>query len=218
VTRPVSVILADDHTLLRDMLARHIEATAEFTVLAGVGRAEDAVALTFKHKPDIVVLDIDMPGLESFEAARRIKSACPDTRVVFLTAFVHDRYIERALSVSASGYLTKGEPPATLVDALRAVAGGAAYYSPEVADRIVFTAEGMRLAQQPHSRASALSGREVEILRYLARGMSKKQIAQTACLSERTVNRHCANLMGKLDIHDRVELTRFAIREGLADA
>jgi DNA-binding NarL/FixJ family response regulator len=153
-----------------------------------------------------------------FDAAKTIGTQCPHTRIVFLSAFFHDRYIEQAMAVQAWGYITKGEPEEAVVKAIHNVSAGVACFSPEVQRRIVVDAQGARLARKKQSRASTLSERELEVLRYLARGMTKKGIARTMHLSVNTVNRHTTNIMTKLDIHDRVELARFAIREGLAEA
>src|SRR5262249_9206055 len=153
-------------------------------------------------RPDVVVLDIDMPGLLCFDAARTIRTLCPDTQVVFLSAFFHDRYIEQALSVRAAGYVVKGEPPESVLQAIRAAATGGSYFSPEVQSRILFDSGGPRVAHEQTSRASSLTPREVEVLRYLARGLAKKEIARIMHISMNTVNRHATSLMSKLDIHD----------------
>jgi DNA-binding NarL/FixJ family response regulator len=166
-------------------------------------------------QPDIVLLDIDMPGMAAFDAARTIRLRSPRTRLAFVSAHFHDRYIEQALGVGAMGYITKGEPPETVARAIRSIAGGGAYFSPDVQARIVIDVSGPRLADQQRTRVSILTAREQEVLRYLASGLAKKEIAETMNLSVGTVNNHAANLMKKLDIHDRVELTRFAIREGI---
>jgi len=216
--KPIAVLLADDHAMFRVMLEECLGSEPDMKVLASVSNAEEAVAQAIQLSPDILLMDIDMPGLLCFDAARTIGARCPDTRIIFLSAFFHDQYIEQALSVGASGYVTKSEPPSSLIKAVRTVASGAAYYSPEVASRIVADLEGPRLAAERHTRASTLTAREMEVLRYLARGMPKQEIALTMHLSVNTVNRHTYSLMHKLDIHDRVELARFAIREGLAEA
>jgi DNA-binding NarL/FixJ family response regulator len=218
VSRKITVLLADDHSMIRVMLKDRLEGEPDIKVIGSVANADDAVAEAIRSKPTLVLMDIDMPGLLCFDAARTIVSLSPETRIIFVSAFFHDRYIEQALAVGASGYVTKSEPPKSLIEAIRAVASGAAYYSPEVQTRIVFEREGPRLAQEKRTRVSTLTPRELEVLRYLARGMPKQKIAQTMHISANTVNRHTFSLMGKLDIHDRVELARFAIREGLADA
>ena len=177
MNRQLSIMLVDDHALLREMLGIWLQAAPDLHVVASVGNADDAVIQAIQLRPDVVLMDIDMPGMQAFEGARLIRMRCPETRVVFLSAFTHDRYIEQALAVGASGYITKAEPPAAVLRALRSVAGGAAYFSPQVEARIVLTTDGMRLAQAPRTRAALLTAREVEILRYLAHGRSKKEIA-----------------------------------------
>jgi len=215
--RPISVLLADDHSLVRDMLAARVEAESDLTVVAAVSNGQEAVEKAAEHGPEVVLLDIDMPGLSAFKAARRIKESSPQTRVIFLSAFFHDHYIEQALEIEASGYITKSEPPESVMRGIRTVTAGAVYFSPEVQARLVVGPSGVRLGQVPRTRANLLTARELEILRYLARGMAKKEIARTTGISVKTVEQHTTHLMDKLDIHDRVELARFAIREGLAE-
>lgn len=217
MNKATSVLLVDDHAMVRDSLASWLRAEEGIRVVGQVGTADEAIAMAIQHQPDIVLMDIDMPGLLSFEAARIIRSRSEKTRIVFLSAFSSDRYIEDALAAEASGYITKSQPPEAVVRAIRSVGAGGVYFSPEIQRRIVIESGGARLAREPRTRVSILTPREVEVLRYLARGLSKKQIAGTMHLSVKTVDNHSASLMGKLDIHDRVELARFAIREGLAE-
>ena len=217
MSNPISILLADDHALVRKTLRRWLEDEPDMTVVADVGSADEALAQAPGAKPNVVLLDVDMPGQLCFDAARAIRKALAGVRIIFLSAFHHDRYIEQALAAGASGYITKSEPPESLIRAIRMVAAGAAYYSAEVRSRIVVDSEGARLAEERFSRASTLTRREVQVLQYIARGLSKKEIGVGLHLSERTVNCHCASLMAKLNIHDRVELTRYAIREGLIE-
>jgi DNA-binding NarL/FixJ family response regulator len=214
---PITILVVDDHEMLRSMLRVRLESEPDIKVLAEAGSADEAVTSALQLKPDIVLMDIDMPGMTCFDAARIIMQKNPETRVIFLSAFIHDRYIEQAMSVGAWGYVAKTQPDESLVTAVRNVASGEAYFSPEVQSRIVVGDHGPLLSHGGYSRTSSLTQREVEILRYLAKGMSKKEVAQTVHISVNTVNRHTSSLMNKLNIHDRVELTRFAIREGLAD-
>ncbi|MEW6197906.1 MAG: response regulator transcription factor [Planctomycetota bacterium] len=215
MNRPIAIILADDHALVRTTLRRTLEAEPDFKVVSDVGTADDAVRDAEQLKPDIVVLDIDMPGQVAFDAARRIQAG--GARVVFLSAFFHDRYIDQALMVGASAYITKNERPEVVVRAIRAVAAGSAYYSPDVQARIVIGTGGPRLGGARQTRGAGLTRRELQVLQYIARGLSKREIAEVLRLSERTVNCHTASMMAKLDIHDRVQLARYAIREGLAE-
>jgi len=211
------ILLVDDHALIRDMLANQLQDEATLEVVGAADNADDAIELANKKTPDVIVMDIDMPGMICFDAARTILATHPEIRILFMSAFFHDRYIEQALAVQARGYVTKRESAEVIVEAIRAVAEGGTFFSDEVRCRIVVDRQGVRLAQQGQTRASTLTNRELEVLRYIARGMHKKEIAKTMYLSVKTVENYCAKLMDKLDIHDRVELTRYAIREGLAE-
>ena len=204
--------------MIRETLAARLGDEDSFNIVGSASTAEEAIDKSMNLKPDIIVMDIDMPGMICFDAARTIVPANPDTHIIFLSAFFHDHYIEQALNVHARGYITKKEPTQTIIEALRTVAGGGTFFSDDVRARLVVYTDGVRLSRKGHTRAAMLTGRELEVLRYIARGMPKKQIAETMFLSVKTVENYCAKLMDKLDIHDRVELTRYAIREGLADA
>ena len=218
MTAPISILLADDHSMVRRLLGQRLEVESDMTVVATVGNADEATSEAIRLKPNIILMDIDMPGLSCFEAAATIRRHCPNSRLIFLSAFFHDRYIEQAIAVKAWGYITKSEPEDSVLEAIRKVSAGIAYFSPEVKARIVVDSQGARLASCARSRVSTLTEREMEVLRYLARGMAKKEIARTMHISVNTVNRHTTSLMSKLEIHDRVELARYAIREGLAEA
>ncbi len=214
----ITILLADDHFLLRQMLSESLQREPGLRVLADVGNAGEAAERAVDLQPDIVLMDIDMPGLSCFEAARVIQQKSPNSRIIFLSAFYHDRYIEQALDAQAWGYVTKSEPRAALLQAIRQVAGGTFYFSPEVKSRIVIDRQAVRLGHPGYSRAAMLTPRELEVLRCLARGLSKREIADAMRIAVNTVNRHSNSLMCKLDIHDRVDLARFAIREKLVDA
>jgi DNA-binding NarL/FixJ family response regulator len=216
--KEVRVLLVDDHDLLRDTLAERLRREDGLTIAGVAGDAQAGLELALVCRPDVAMMDIDMPGRPAFEAARDLVRALPDTRLLFLSAFAHDRYIDQALSVGALGYLTKSESVERVIDAIRRVSEGRAYFSREVAERIVVEGDGARLERDSKgSRASTLTRRENEVLCYLARGRSKKEIAASMHLSVKTVEKHTDNLMRKLEIHDRVELARFAIREGLTE-
>jgi DNA-binding NarL/FixJ family response regulator len=214
----ITVVLADDHAMVRESLANYLAHTPDIRIVAAVACAEDALHVAVEHQPHLVLLDIDMPGMEAFDAASRIRASCPNTRLVILSAFFHDRYIERALAVGASGYLTKAEPVENIARAIRDAAAGVACFSPEVRARLVIDGDGVSMAGPGATRAAQLSAREMEVLRYIARGLSNKEIAATMHVACRTVDHHVARIMHKLDIHGRVGLARYAVREGLAEA
>lgn len=217
MTKPISLVLVDDHALVRASIANWLKGFEDLEVVAEAGDADTAVELAVQHRPDLILMDIDMPGLLCFDAARTIGARCPETRIVFVSAYTHDRYIEGALQCGAAGYITKCEDPALMADALRKVARGETWYSSEVQQRIVIDRDGPRLAVTNGDHNLPLTPRELEVLRYIARGMSKKEIAATMHISVKTVDNHSTSLMTKLDIHDRVQLSRFAIRQGLIE-
>ena len=214
----ISVLLADDHALILNTLRDRLDRESDLTVVAAVQSTNDAVREAMRAHPDVLVMDIDMPGMSCFEAAAAIRKTCPDVQTVFLSSFYNDAYIDQALSVEAAGYVTKSEPPEVVIAAIRAAHAGHRHFSADVEARIVVDDTGPRIGECGRSRASTLSHREMEILRYLARGLPQKEIADITHRSVKTIHKHCQNIMLKLDIHDRVELARFAIREGLAEA
>ncbi len=214
----VRILIVDDHALVRGAVSERLQREPGLAVVGTAGTADEAVRKIAACEPDIVLMDIDMPGTICFDAARTIREIRPQTKIIFLSAFTNDQYIDEALSVQASGYVTKREPPERLIVAIREVASGGAYFSAEVQSRIVVDARGARLPANRKSRAATLRPRELEVLRYLARGMTKKVIGEQLGISAKTVDHHTTKLMTKLGIHDRVALARFAIREGLAEA
>jgi DNA-binding NarL/FixJ family response regulator len=211
------IVLADDHAILREMLAEHLARELDFEVIAVTASAEAALEAALADAPEIVVLDIDMPGMSPFCVARRIRDELPATRVVFLSAYLRDSYLEQALEAHAAGYLVKDETPEAIVHGLRQVARGHTAFSAAVRARISVGGGLSILHDGPASRLALLTPRELETLRYLANGLSRKEIARTMEISHKTVEQHCEHLMHKLDIHDRVELARFAIREGVLE-
>ncbi|MBT8192195.1 MAG: response regulator transcription factor [Acidimicrobiia bacterium] len=211
----ISVLVAEDHTLVRDMLENQLE-HAGFDVVAVVDSSDAAVGAAGTHQPDVAVLDIDMPGISVFEAVRRMRRCSPATRALFLSAFVNDGYVHQALAVEASGYLTKTESVETVAEAIKTVHRGATHFSEAVLDRIVIGPGGAVLLSSGSSRIDTLTGREREVLGYVARGLAQKQIGRLMGISVKTVQHHITHLMDKLEIHDRVELARFSIREGVS--
>lgn len=211
------IVLADDHAILREMLAERLAHEADLLVVAAVGSADEALDVLEAQPVDLLVLDIDMPGLSPFAAARRVTEQCPETRVIFLSAYLRDSYLQQALDVQAAGYLVKDDTPDAIVEGLRQAARGRAAYSPAALDRISTEPHGSTGTGSLRGRLSLLTPRELEVLLQLARGLSRKEIARSMDISHKTVEQHCEHVMQKLDIHDRVELTRFAIREGLLE-
>jgi len=216
MTKTARILLVDDQEMMREALAQHLASQSGFDVVASVPNHERAIEAAREHHPDVALLDIEVPGLDCFVAAREIQQQSPSTRIVFLSAFCRDHYIEQALDVGAAGYIVKGEEPGVLHQAIETVGDGGRFFSEAVENRLVLGDDGLTVRSPGATRAASLTQRELEILRYIAVGMSKKEVAALVDLSVRTVDAHVRNIMDKLDLHDRVELARFAIREGIS--
>lgn len=212
----VRILLADDHALVRQALADRLAMEEDFTIVAMAEDALQAIDLAVKHQPDILLMDIDMPNLNSFDASTRISSLVKQIKIIFLSAFVYDHYIDAALAVGARGYLSKSDSIQTVIQAIRQIHAGQVFFSEQVKDRLVIDKKPATSSSKPQTRLSSLSPRELEVLAYIAQGMSTKQIAGVMNISAKTVESHTTKLMTKLDLHNRVELTRFAIREQIS--
>jgi DNA-binding NarL/FixJ family response regulator len=211
----ISVLLVDGQSLLREMLADRLRREENISVKGTAHDAASAMAAAAQLSPDVVVMDLDSQRRDGTGPLDAIQSACPHLRFVLLGAFVNDGQFEWALTLNGTAYVSKTESFSTVVEAIRTAAAGRAYFSPGLRSRVAIGSTGARLAQPISAPLASLSPRELEILRHIAQGLSKKQIAQLLHISAKTVENHAANLMEKLALHDRVALTRFAIREGL---
>jgi len=208
------VLLADDHALVRAGLRKILEAHPGFTVMGEVADGRAALATLEKQPADVVVLDLTMPGADGFEVLRRAKAVRPGLKVLVLTMHAGSEYVARAVREGADGYLLKDSAVQDLVAAIEAVMAGRQYFSPPVQREL---AEILRGGPGRRS-AEPITGREREVLKLVAEGLSTKEIAGRLDISARTVETHRANLMRKLGLHSVARLTQYAIREGLIDA
>lgn len=213
----VNVLVVDDHGLVRDGVSGILSREEDIAVVGTAENADEAISKAVDLRPDIILLDIDMPGISCFDAVQIIRARAPQTRFVFVTAHEHDEYLEQALRVKAHGFVMKSEGIAALTEAIRNVARDRVHFSVEVMNRLVVSGDKIELANPPRSRLSTLSPRERELLRILAKGLSLKEAASVLGISYKTADKQKASLMNKLDIHNRVELARFAIREGMVE-
>jgi two-component system response regulator NreC len=212
----IRVLICDDHALFREGVKIILASHPEFEV---VGEAEDggeAVERALRLNPDVALMDISMPVLKGFDATRRIKKALPGVKVLVLTVYDDEDLVARCLDAGAYGYILKDSPPAQLTYAIQAVHQGQQYMSPRVLTTVV--RQFMANPTDPKSSYDLLSDREREILVLLAEGVALKEVASNLNLSVKTVEAHKYNLMRKLDLHDRSELIRYAIRKHLVEA
>jgi len=207
------ILLTDDHTLFRQGIRTLLASEADFEVVGEAANAMDSVAMAHDLRPDVVLMDIGMPGLSSFEATRLIRKERQDTKVVFLSMYDDEDYLAECVDIGGSGYVLKDSPADQLVTAIREVARGGSFLSPRLLTRLVddFRMQGRGPARQP--RFGTLTKREREILKMLAEGKSVKEIAGCFDLSVKTVEAHKFNLMRKLDIHNKAQLVQYAIQK-----
>jgi two-component system response regulator NreC len=208
VATRTTIVLADDHAVVRSALRLLLEAEPGFEVVAQAGDADSASRYVLGHKPDVVVLDLNMPGRPSLEVVPEMKERSPHTEIVILTMQDDPAFAREAMQAGVLGYVLKDSADTELVKAVRMAAEGQTYLQPQL---------GARLAAQPTGRADDLSEREVEVLRLIALGHTNAEIASQLYLSVRTVESHRANILRKLALTTRAELVRYALDHGLVD-
>jgi DNA-binding NarL/FixJ family response regulator len=211
--RPTTILLADDHPLVRAGIRRVLETEPELRIVGEASDGEKALALVEELDPEIVILDLAMPGLDGLELLRRTQARRPRTRVIVLTMHASPEYVLRAIRDGAHGYLLKESAAQDLLAAIRTVRAGGHYHSAPVQ---ALLAEAVQAGEpDPVHPLDRLTEREREVLREIAAGYSTKQVAARLGIGVRTVESHRASLMRKLDLHSVARLTQFALREGL---
>jgi DNA-binding NarL/FixJ family response regulator len=213
----VTVVVVDDHPIWREGVARDLSAQG-FVVVATVADSSFTARIAAATQPRVVVIDLDLDELSAVEAVRTIANTMPETRVLVLSERAEHRDVLDAVKAGAAGYLVKSASAAELVDAVRRTANGDAVFTAGLADLVL--GEFQRLAAGPEPEAAdapRLSARETEVLKLVATGLTSRQVAKELGLSHRTVENHIQNTARKLHLHNRVELTRYAISQGLAE-
>lgn len=208
----ISVVLADDHQILLDGLRRLIDAQTDMRVLATANDAASAIEAARSNKPDVLVLDISMPGGGGIEVARRLREMELPTKIVILTMYAEERYVMEAVRLGAAGYVLKRAADKDLIEAIRTVAAGEAYLTPSAVRLLLATQQSESGRPEP-----VLSPREREVLRLTARGFSNLEIAERLFVSPKTVDTYRSRTMVKLDLHRRSELVEYALRHGLLE-
>lgn len=212
----IRVVIADDHAIVREGLRALVDAQPGIHVVGEATNGQEALQCATRLAPDVLVLDLSMPGVGGAEAAERIRRDCPTVRVVALTMHEERGYVSRLLRAGAAGYVLKRTASSELVRAIRAVAAGGTYVDPSLAGPLL-AEQAQRSARSAADRPSGfdeLSPREIEVLRLVARGHSNKEIAAALEISVKTVETHKANAMAKLGLATRAAVVRFAIGEG----
>ena len=212
----IGVLIVDDHTLFRRGVRKMLEAEEDMCVLGEAATGDDALQQTRALMPDVVLMDVQMPGLDGIECTRRLHRELPHVGIVFVTMFDNDEFVFRGLQAGGRGYILKDADPDTMLRAIRAVANGESLLGPTIAHKVIRQFAGMDKAQSP--LVDDLTAREVEVLRLIAEGLGNKEIARRLVISEKTVKNHINNIFSKLHLYDRTQATLYAIRTGLAKA
>lgn len=212
---PLRILLADDHTVVRQGLRKVLEERADWEVVAEAGDGREAVRQAEELKPDVAIIDIAMPLLNGIEATRQIAKRAPSTRVLVLTMYSDEAYVNQMLQAGAAGYLLKESADVDLIQAVSAVSKGKSFFSPGVA-RVMLDDYVRQLAEKGITdRYESLSAREREIFQLIAEGKTNKEIAALLSISPSTVETHRARIMEKLDLHSAAEIVLYAVRKGV---
>jgi len=202
----ISIIIADDHELFRQGLRNVLSASPDLEVIGEAANATSLLQIAPDLRPDIVLLDIGMPGISSFDAAQQLKKLRPEIKILYLTMYDDDDSLVRAMKNGASGYVLKDNPVDDLIAGIREVARGGSYLSPRMLAHLVDDFSGRKISSVVRNRLSSLTSRERDVLKLLAEGMSVKEVANYFNLSIKTAEAHKYNLMRKLDVHNKAQL------------
>ena len=217
MTGKIRILLADDHALLRQGTAELLQHEPDIEIAGQAENGQEAVRMAHELRPDIILMDVRMPGLSGIEATRQIRKELPQIQILVLTAYDDDQYVFSLLQAGASGYLLKTAPASDLIRSIRQVQAGESPLSPAIARKVVarLNAGGpYSPGQEGTANSDALTPREIEILQFLARGLSNREIAEALYISERTVQTHLTNIFAKMQVSSRLEAVLKGIRLG----
>ena len=215
MSKSTRVVLIDNQPLMLDALKWQLSEHDMFDIVGQYTDADLAFYQIMESSPDLVVMEIEASGRGAFTIADEIRNRLSDVKIVFFTNVLSDIILDRALKIGVHGYFLKTDPTDIVMEGLKKIAAGEKAYSELVHSRMEYQSREKRYQVKSVSYLASLTGRQIEVLRHLARGESVKQVARALVLSERAIESHKYRIMQKLDIHDRVELARYAIREGL---
>ncbi len=217
--RKIKVLLADDHVVVRQGLRALLAAEGDIDIVGEADNGRQAVQMVKKLEPDVAVVDVAMPLLNGLEATRQIMESVPTTKVLVLSSYSDDEYVQQLTGAGAAGYLGKQTAANELLKAVREVNKGHAYFSPAIAKRMRDQSHAAFADGQPFRRpARSLTSREAEVLQLIAEGQANKQIASELSISIKTVEKHRQQVMNKLGIHDVAGLTRYALARGIVES
>ncbi len=210
---PITVMIVDDHEMVRRGACSYLEAQMDINVVAQAGSGEEAVRLAQEFIPNVVLMDLVMPGMDGVEATRRVKNVSPRTQIIILTSFHQDEYVFPALQAGAISFLLKDVKAADLLEAIRLAARGEATLHPRIAARVIKTFRNLEVEE--NNPFTALTERELEVLKLIAKGYANDRIAEQLVISVGTVKGHVSNILSKLHLVDRTQAAAYAWQEGI---
>jgi DNA-binding NarL/FixJ family response regulator len=215
--KPIRILLADDHTIVRQGLARLLEEQPDLKIVGEAINGQAAVDKALELVPDIIIMDIAMPLLNGIEAAKRVRKSLPDCKILILSMYSHEHYIHQLLETGISCYLLKDSSGQDIIKAIKAAMKNETFLSPSISLKVKESYLSPQKKNTREDRYESLSNREREVFQHIAEGFSTKQITEMLCISTSTVKSHRANIMEKLGLTSPVQLGRFAIKLGLVD-
>ncbi|MBU5437487.1 response regulator transcription factor [Tissierella sp. MSJ-40] len=214
--RPISVMIADDHALIREGIKQILELENDITVIAQAGDGEEAIEKALELKPEVILLDINMPKVNGIEALRRFKDLGISSKVIMLTIHEDKEYIYETIKIGANGYVLKDSEADSLIKAIRDVGRGKTYIQPSIATVLVKDSQNMNNENNKEfMKVNSLTKREYEVLILIAEGLNNRDIAEKLFISEKTVKNHVSNIFKKLEVNDRIQAAIFAFRNNI---
>jgi DNA-binding NarL/FixJ family response regulator len=211
----IKVLIADDHSMVRQGLKQILELESDITVIAQAANGEEAIKLTRECKPDIVLMDINMPGINGLQAIKELKEGKTTSKVIVLTIHQDREYLFKTLQMGAEGYVLKDAEPSVLIEAIRSVFNGSSFIQPNMTKELVKEFNRVTLHEKEKNDENTLTSREVEVLELIAEGMINKEIAKQLYISEKTVKNHVSNIFKKLNVSDRTQAAIYAFKHNL---
>ncbi len=211
----ISVLIADDHTMLRQGLKQILELECDIEVIAQASNGSEAIQLAKEHRPDVILMDINMPGINGLQAIKQIKDEKLTSKIIVLTIHEDREYLFKTLQMGAEGYVLKDAEPKALVDAIRNVHSGRSYIQPNMTMELVREFNRVTLHEKDRHNENNLTSREIEVLELIAEGMINKEIAKALYISEKTVKNHVSNIFRKLNVSDRTQAAIYAFKHNI---
>lgn len=211
----ISVLIADDHSMVRQGLKQILELEKDIAVIAQASNGDEAVKLAKEKKPDVILMDINMPGTNGLQAIKELKQDKVPSRVIVLTIHEDREYLFKTLQMGAEGYVLKDAEPSVLIEAIRNVFGGQSYIQPNMTKELVKEFNRVTLHEKDKNEENNLTSREIEVLELIAEGMINKEIAKHLYISEKTVKNHVSNIFKKLNVSDRTQAAIYAFKHNI---